>query len=458
MKHPAVLHIVHCVDAEGPLYESVAAKFERLKDIFGVTEIEPTDENFRKLCRGEMDLGGKETLIRQTFSPHLTSFMEDWNQLDDMIRVVFSEDYRRSVLDSFGSAYVLNWFCVDHVDYEVNPRRRALGYHVIFDYYRKKIDEAGQSRDGIHWHFHPMSVYREAHRSATSLLNSPHIITTLARRIIERRWFPSCVRSGFQTERPDIHWFLEQYIPFDFSNTSLEDPDETDWPPDMAGGRFGDWRLAPRHWGVYHPSHDHYQVQGACRRWIARSLNVFNRFANLTENEVVKAFEQARSGEPTLLGIASHDFRDLRVEIDHVRELLISIGRRYPDVPFRFCEARDAFRSVACGPPAEPLRLCLSVSRDDRGLPREVRIETGRGEVFGPQPFLALRTKFDRFLNDNLIFSTDLKSWKYVFDAETVLPEDVASVGVGANDRYGNTCVAVIDMDGDTERKEVTGV
>ena len=29
-----IVHIVHCVDTEGPLYESLSAKFERIKDLF----------------------------------------------------------------------------------------------------------------------------------------------------------------------------------------------------------------------------------------------------------------------------------------------------------------------------------------------------------------------------------------------------------------------------------------
>ena len=43
-----IVYIVHCVDAEGPLYESLSAKFERIKEIFNVN-IEPTSKNLEKL-------------------------------------------------------------------------------------------------------------------------------------------------------------------------------------------------------------------------------------------------------------------------------------------------------------------------------------------------------------------------------------------------------------------------
>ena len=32
-----IVYIVHAVDTEGPLYESLKAKFEKIKNIFGIT-------------------------------------------------------------------------------------------------------------------------------------------------------------------------------------------------------------------------------------------------------------------------------------------------------------------------------------------------------------------------------------------------------------------------------------
>ena len=440
-----VVHVVHCVDAEGPLYETLEAKFERIKQIFGVSGIDHTRENFEKLRRGELDIGGQEELVKQVFSSHLSSYMETWDQLDEMLDRAMCEAFRAKVTDSFDAPYVYSWFCLDHVGYDVNPRRRTLGFHAIFDHYTDLLQNGSESRDGLHWHFHPMSTYREAHRCATSLLNSPHIVETLVRRIIERRWFPSCVRSGFQCERPDVHWFLEQYIPFDFTNTAVSDTEELEAQADLERGRFGDWRIAPKDWGVYHPSQDYYQLPGNCRRWIARALNMLNRFANISPCEVEKAFSQAQEGKPTLLAVASHDFRDLTTEVDHFRALLVDASRKYPDVDYKFCEAKEAFQAVAYQDGFGPaLELNVEVHRDSNGKPSVLTVDTVRGRVFGPQPFLAIKTRSGRFVHDNLDFSTDLRSWRYVFDVETVLPDDVAAVGIGANDEYGNTYVDVV--------------
>lgn len=440
-----IVPVVHCIDTEGPLYESLETKFERLETIFGISHLSPTAENFDKICRGELNLGGKEKLAQEVFSSHLSHFMGTWEAVEEMVRQAASPSFRSRIQDSFGNPYVYNWFCMDHAGYEVNPRRRDLGYLKVSDRYAGWLKEGLLAKDGFHWHFHPMSIYKEAHRCGTSLLNSPHIWEGLARRIIDRKWFPSCVRAGFQSERPDIHWFLEQYIPFDFSNTSVEDTASLEGQADLAQGRSGDWRRAPKDWDVYHPSHDDYQIPGNCRRWIARSLNALNRFANLDAFEVEKAFAQANEGKRTLLGIASHDFRDLSPEVDYVRELLQKVQKRYPDVKFKFCEALEAFRFVAyANELGTPLELELKLTRSNNGTPSFITIQTLQGEVFGPQPFLAIKTRSGCYIHDNLDFGLDGRSWRYVFDVETVLPDDLLVVGVGANDKFGNTSVKVI--------------
>lgn len=40
---PSTVYVVHCIDTEGPLYESVEATFERLKEIFHI-DLDPSLE------------------------------------------------------------------------------------------------------------------------------------------------------------------------------------------------------------------------------------------------------------------------------------------------------------------------------------------------------------------------------------------------------------------------------
>ncbi len=59
MTDKPTVNIVHCVDTEGPLYESLPATFERLREIFDVN-LEATPENLRRLQNREINLGELE--------------------------------------------------------------------------------------------------------------------------------------------------------------------------------------------------------------------------------------------------------------------------------------------------------------------------------------------------------------------------------------------------------------
>ena len=54
-----IVYFVHCIDTEGPLYESLAAKFQRVKDIFNIN-IKASKKNLRKLKLAKIPLKGKE--------------------------------------------------------------------------------------------------------------------------------------------------------------------------------------------------------------------------------------------------------------------------------------------------------------------------------------------------------------------------------------------------------------
>ncbi|MEQ1877754.1 MAG: hypothetical protein ABL958_14010, partial [Bdellovibrionia bacterium] len=356
--------------------------------------------------------------------------------------------FRNEMLDSFGGGWVFNWHCLDHVDFDYNPRRRDIGYHNIHDHYTEMLSRNQDLPDAIHWHFHPMSTYHEAHRCATSYENSPHLHQVLCRRILERNWFPKVFRAGFQAERPDSHWFLEQFIPFDISNMALDDNSELDNTIDFRNGRSGDWRLAPSDWSVYHPSHDNYQVPGNCRRWIGRALNVLNRVATIDQKEMDKAFRRASDNKPTLVGIASHDFRDLGQEVQYLRKLISESQKKYPNVRFKFSEGVEAFRSVVWpeGVKADPLKLELKFVPATQDDVASLQINTLKGKVFGPQPYLAIETKSRRFIHDNLDFSPSLDKWFYAFHADSLPIEDVRRVGIAANDQYGNTSIQVLEL------------
>ncbi len=438
------VYVVHCIDTEGPLHESLEATFERLRHVFHV-DLPADPATLRALQEGAVDLQGREAAVQQMLDPELLAYNDTWDKIDAMLSDALSTDFRSRVPDTAGNAWVYNWFCVDHVDYDVNPRRRDIGYHNVFDHYRYALDAAGASRDGLHFHYHPHAFRKHAHLCATHWwASSSTLYQVLARRIIDRLWFPAANRPGFQVNRPDSHWFLEQFIPFDFASLSVEALNTDEQQFDFSAGRSGDWRRAPRTWRPYHPAHDDYQAPGQCRRWIGRCLNVGTRAYLLTKEEVVRAFEEARRGQPVVMAFADHDFRDVRRDVDDVRGMLAAVSKDFPDVPFLYSEAIAAMRAALDIPHQPPCELDVEVEDLD-GSATRLRVRTST-PTFGPQPFLALRSHTGQYFHDNFDIQALSHEWTYVFDAETLPYRAVEKVGIAANNAYGTTSVSVLDV------------
>lgn len=437
------LHVVHCIDTEGPLYESLDATFERIEAIAGV-RLEPSRRTLAQLQRGEVPLGGKEEVVRRVVAEKLLNYNDTWDKVDAMLDEMMSGEYRQRFADPEGGPWTFNWFCVDHVGYDTNPRRRAMGYHNIFDHYEARL-RSSDAPDELHWHVHPMPTYREAHRNATSYLRSPHVLETLARRIIDRRWFPVAFRPGFHVERADSHWLLEQFVPFDFGNQAMPADELVESQDDVANGRFGDWRRAVDDWSHYQPHHDDYQVVGACRRTIFRCLNVGTRFRLLDEGEVRRAFQRAAGDETTVLAFTNHDFRDMRPDVQEVHALVSKVAEEFPQVRWRNSGALMAARAALELEPTAPLELTAEFERGDGSLRMELR---SSHPIFGPQPFLAVKSHDQRYLHDNLDIQEPFRRWSYVFDEQSFRPAAIETIGVAAADAAGQVAVALYTGDG----------
>lgn len=435
------IFFVHAIDTEGPLYESLDAKFERIKNIYNIDIKDKTIENLQKIKNKQINLNGKEVEISNMLSSHLTNYNDDWEKIDKMHENLFNDNFRNNLTDSKNNPWVFSWHCLDHVGYVNNPRRRDLGHHKVFDYYNNILKKYKNYGDKIFWHFHPMSMFKDAHKCATSYVNSHHLYEILCRKIIERNFFPSCFRAGFQAERPDSNLFLEQWIPFDITNMSYEDSDHLENTLDFKNGRSGDWRRATKNWEVYNPSHDDYQIKGNCRRYIGRALNVLNRIASINEYEMEKAFKQAESGSVALVGFASHDFRDLNYEVKYLRKMINKISEKYPSVSFYYVDTKTAFNKVIWNKKKiyqKPIKLSINFHNDKNDVPR-IEVKCIDGKTFGPQPFLAIERIDGKFTHDNFDFDLKPGIWHYAFHDDTIPWDKVKKIGVASNDIYGNT-------------------
>lgn len=366
-------------------------------------------------------------------SPHLLSYKKTISEVDEMLYRIMSNEYRNKFKDSFGNGWIFNWHIMDHVGFVTNPRHRDIGYLNIFDHYLDMLEETDSTEeDEVDWHFHQIHPSRQANLSATSYVNSAYELhQVICRRIIERNWFPRVNTAGMHTERPDSNWFLEQWIPFDASNQSIDNDDY------ISNGRFGDWRGAPSDWSLYHPDLYDWRKKGTCNRTIARLLNLKTRFRNITEAEIEKAFIKAEyENSNVYLGVTNHDFREISIEIEDFYEMLKKVASKHSNVDYKFSKSVDAFRSVLGLKEPEKLKIELDV----KNIVLTVKIT--KGKIFGPQPYLAIKTKGGVYIHDNFDFSESNNEFYYTFDENTFEKNDIETLCVASNDYYGNQYIA----------------
>jgi len=432
-----VLYVVHCVDTEGPLNESLQATFARLEAIFNI-KLDPTDQNLALLQEGKLNLEGMEDSIAKCFSKKLLQYNSSWGMIEDMLDEIMSDSFRNNFQDDFGSGWVYSWHCMDHIGYFDNPRNKDVGYGNIFRFYQDRVNKITSCRDEINWHFHPSSIAKNPMHAATSYVNNyENLLQILCRRVLEDHWFPVVNRPGFHAERPDSHLFLEQWIPFDYANQRCEEESDQ---PDLSSGRFGDWRRAPKIWHGYHPSHDDYQVKGLCRRLIFRCLNIGTRFRCLTQSDVLDAFIEANKNGSAILAVANHDYRDMRDDINQVRSFLKSSKKDFPDVLIKYSGAEAAAVSIMGWKDVHPFLLGVEIIKNT------LVVKVLSGEIFGPQPFLAIKSRGGVYFHDNLDVIEPNKEWSYVMDDQTIKLSEVSKIGVGAAGKYGNKSVATIRL------------
>lgn len=430
--------IVHCVDTEGPLYESLDATFERIREAFGV-ELEPTVDIIRKLRNKEIQLDGNEEAVLELVKEGHIKYHDTWDKLYKMHKVLFSNDFRHQLIDSYGGMYCFNWFCIDHVDFRNNPRRRTGGYHAIFIEYQELIKLHKNKTDRIYWHFHPKSFTQDANRTGDNYSFSNLHNEILARRVIDHSWFPVASRPT-HAEYMDFNLWLEQWIPFDFANQNMEFNAGLK-KQELAGrvpGRNGDWRGAPTDWVIYHPSVWDSRKPGDLRRYIARCLNINCRHSMITVPELEKAFINAQNGRNVLVALTNHDFRNMISETTSLINMINLVAEKYPDVKFKWSNAVEAIRAVLKMRKQAPCKLNYRI--EDNLL----RVTSDK-PLWGPQPFLALCTKEGNYYHDNFIMNSEV-DWTYAFDGDSLLIDMISKIGIATNDSVGNTIVAVCDL------------
>lgn len=420
------VHVVHCVDTEGPLQEPLEATFERLREAFGLS-LPPSVAVLEALQAQQVPLEGREADVARFIAPSRLAYLRTWQEVEVAIRRATDPAFRLAHADSTGAPYRFAWFVIDVVGYVDNPRQKATGFHAVWDAYQRLFADGRAQGDAFGWHFHTVPVGGHALHYNTSWTNNDWHEQSLARRVLERGHFPALFRAGGAIERQDVSHWLEQYIPFDFTNRVSTQPGAG------APGAACDWRGAPMRWGPYHPDFRDYRRPGQMRRAIFRCLDIDVPDCRLTDDEVAAAFQQAQEEGIAVLAYTDHDRRDLTPSVTHVTSMLRRIGAVYPDVTWQHTHAVDAARA-ALGRAPTPAPVFTARWNGNR-----LDI-TSDQPLFGSAPFLAVQEAGDRVFRDN-VTQEDPCRWAWCSER----PQQVQRVGIaGANDS-GATGVLVVD-------------
>lgn len=441
------LYVVHCVDTEGPLYESLEETFSRINSIFNF-KIHPSKENLIKLQNKEIDLKGKEDAVKDLVRPERVNMNKNWSEIDEMLEKLNSDEFRTMLTGDINQKWVFNWFCLDHVGFTgENPRRRDLGDHKIFDKYVNWVNKSNNG-DSIQWHYHPLPITGNVHNGGTAYLNSNNIWEILAKKIIDKNWFPSVYRPGFHAIRPDSNWFIDQWFPFDFSNQSIKDSSSEQ--PDLSNGRYGYWVDAPDDWSYYKPNYKNYQISGDCFRYTFRCLNAEARLRVLSDEEIIKAFERSNNSIDTVLSFTNHDFRDIYKETSSVIKRIKDISENYPDVQIIPIDALTACRKVLKLKSSLPKLNCV-INNFEKS---SELIVSSDGSIHGTQPFLAFKLQNGSYVYDNFDKIGD-KRWRFLFDEYNLPWHLVDKIGIAVNSPSGITEVNNYDKSLNSWKKRI---
>ena len=112
----------------------------------------------------------RKEIVKNLIAPKRINFLSTWDKIDEILDEITSIEFRLKYCDSLGNPWKYNWLCMDHVGITgINPRRRDMGYHSIYDHYFYYAKRKNESLDLIQWHYHALALTNDAHKAGTGL-------------------------------------------------------------------------------------------------------------------------------------------------------------------------------------------------------------------------------------------------------------------------------------------------
>lgn len=264
--------------------------------------------------------------------PNNNELLKTWNEVDIAMDKLFLDSFREQYTDSRGASFKIGWFFLTWTGFISNPRNRDFGYHKVRDHYlqkwSKQIEKFGDEQC---WHYHHPSNSKIGNEWGFIWNENPEYSNIISRQIIEREWFPVCYRAGGTIHTNESSNWIDNWFPYDFSNRSP-----------IKIENIIDWSKAKDDWTLYRPDIYDFTKQGFGKRYIARTLDLVTGAYAIDEVEIRKAFELAKSGEPAILSVFDHDYRDIADRITKYLNQINKISYEYPEVKWEYASPSEA--------------------------------------------------------------------------------------------------------------------
>jgi hypothetical protein len=130
----------------------------------------------------------------------------------------------------------------------------------------------------------------------------------------------------------------------------------------------------------------------------------------------------------------------MRPDIKQVRDMLEISKKEFSDVKIKFSGAEAAAKSILGLDNSTPLKLGIKL------LENRIIVEVVEGAIFGPQPYLAIKSREGHFYHDNFDVLQPSRVWTYVLDNQTIELGSVLKIGAAAAGRFGGHAIAILDL------------
>lgn len=248
------------------------------------------------------------------------------------VAAVYDSAFRNAYRDSFGNMFKMTWLAdMDYLEAQSNfvwadgSSAGVSGYTAIYDLLMNNWGtEISTYGDSIEYHHH-FIVYSptlgwQRYDNGPDAGYPGYQEDALDHMILDRGFYPSAWRSGWWIMPPALSSWLENWIPFDYTNQS----------------------------GVWYPEHPAGMTrwQTECAYYYPPNVNYYSGAS--WQEDVNASFTKARDSGSAIYAFSTHDREDMAGQISTLEGYLNTVASDpiFAGVKFKFASAREAMQGA----------------------------------------------------------------------------------------------------------------